>query len=36
MIVNVIMNAPRGFDNVNREIINIQPILLMFTNAMLT
>lgn len=35
-IVNAFMNAPRGFDLVNGELINIQPILAMFTPAMPT
>ena len=35
-IVNAFMNAPRGFDIVNGELINIQPILAMFTPAMPT
>ncbi|MBD8038538.1 cytochrome ubiquinol oxidase subunit I [Solibacillus sp. A46] len=35
-IVNAFMNAPRGFDLVGGEIINIQPILAMFTPAMPT
>lgn len=35
-IVNAFMNAPRGFDLVNGELINIQPFLAMFTPAMPT
>ena len=35
-IVNAFMNAPSGFDLVNGELINIQPILAMFTPAMPT
>lgn len=35
-IVNAFMNAPRGFDLVGGELINIQPILAMFTPAMPT
>ncbi|MEK4629350.1 MAG: cytochrome ubiquinol oxidase subunit I [Solibacillus sp.] len=35
-IVNAFMNAPRGFDIVGGELINIQPILAMFTPAMPT
>ncbi len=35
-IVNAFMNAPRGFDLVGGELINIQPILAMFTPAMQT
>lgn len=35
-IVNAFMNAPRGFDVVGGELINIQPILAMFTPAMPT
>lgn len=35
-IVNSFMNAPRGFDLAGGELINIQPILAMFTPAMPT
>lgn len=35
-IVNAFMNAPRGFDVLGGELINIQPILAMFTPAMPT
>lgn len=35
-VVNAFMNAPRGFDIVGGELINIQPILAMFTPAMPT
>ena len=35
-IVNAFMNAPRGFDIVGGELINLQPILAMFTPAMPT
>ncbi len=35
-IVNSFMNAPRGFDIAGGEIINIEPILAMFTPAMPT
>lgn len=35
-IVNSFMNAPRGFDIAGGEIIDIQPILAMFTPAMPT
>lgn len=35
-IVNAFMNAPRGFDIAGGELINIQPILAMFTPAMPT
>ncbi|MER1958367.1 MAG: cytochrome ubiquinol oxidase subunit I [Solibacillus sp.] len=35
-VVNAFMNAPRGFDIAGGELINIQPILAMFTPAMPT
>ncbi|MHA6261146.1 cytochrome ubiquinol oxidase subunit I [Sporosarcina sp. CAU 1771] len=35
-IVNAFMNAPRGFDIVNGELININPLLAMFNPAMPT
>lgn len=35
-IVNAFMNAPRGFDIVNGQLINIEPVLAMFTPAMPT
>lgn len=35
-IVNAFMNAPRGFDLVNGEMININPLLAMFNPAMPT
>ena len=35
-IVNAFMNAPRGFDIVNGELVNINPILAMFNPAMPT
>lgn len=35
-IVNAFMNAPRGFDIVEGELVNIQPVLAMFTPAMPT
>lgn len=35
-IVNAFMNAPRGFDIVNGELVNISPILAMFNPAMPT
>lgn len=35
-IVNAFMNAPQGFDMVDGELVNIQPILAMFTAAMPT
>ena len=35
-IVNAFMNAPQGFDIVGGELVNIQPILAMFTPAMPT
>ena len=35
-IVNAFMNAPRGFDIVNGELVNISPLLAMFNPAMPT
>ncbi|RSD25924.1 cytochrome ubiquinol oxidase subunit I [Mesobacillus subterraneus] len=35
-IVNAFMNAPQGFDLVNGELVNINPILAMFNPAMPT
>lgn len=35
-IVNAFMNAPRGFDIVNGELVNINPLLAMFNPAMPT
>ncbi|WP_369821959.1 MULTISPECIES: cytochrome ubiquinol oxidase subunit I [unclassified Sporosarcina] len=35
-IVNAFMNAPRGFDLVNGELINVNPLLAMFNPAMPT
>lgn len=35
-IVNAFMNAPQGFDIVNGQLVNINPILAMFTPAMPT
>lgn len=35
-IVNSFMNAPQGFDMVNGELVNIQPVLAMFNPAMPT
>ncbi|MBM7714729.1 cytochrome d ubiquinol oxidase subunit I [Bacillus thermophilus] len=35
-IVNAFMNAPQGFDVVNGELVNINPILAMFNPAMPT
>jgi len=35
-IVNAFMNAPQGFDVINGELVNIQPILAMFNPAMPT
>ncbi|BAQ08793.1 cytochrome ubiquinol oxidase subunit I [Sporosarcina sp. FSL W7-1349] len=35
-IVNAFMNAPQGFDIVNGELVNINPILAMFNPAMPT
>ncbi|MEO4055614.1 cytochrome ubiquinol oxidase subunit I [Solibacillus sp. CAU 1738] len=35
-IVNAFMNAPQGFDIVNGQIVNIQPVLAMFNPAMPT
>lgn len=35
-MVNAFMNAPRGFDIVNGELININPLLAMFNPAMPT
>ncbi|MGM9951038.1 MAG: cytochrome ubiquinol oxidase subunit I [Lysinibacillus sp.] len=35
-IVNAFMNAPQGFDIAGGELVNIQPILAMFTPAMPT
>lgn len=35
-IVNAFMNAPQGFDIVNGELVNIQPVLAMFNPAMPT
>ena len=35
-IVNAFMNAPRGFDIVDGELVNIQPFLAMFNPAMPT
>lgn len=35
-IVNAFMNAPQGFDMVNGELVNINPILAMFNPAMPT
>lgn len=35
-IVNAFMNAPRGFDLVNGELVNINPIIAMFNPAMPT
>lgn len=35
-IVNAFMNAPRGFDLVNGEMVNINPLLAMFNPAMPT
>ncbi|KQL53807.1 cytochrome D ubiquinol oxidase subunit I [Heyndrickxia shackletonii] len=35
-IVNAFMNAPRGFDVVNGQLVNIQPILAMLNPAMPT
>lgn len=35
-IVNAFMNAPQGFDIVDGELINIQPVLAMFNPAMPT
>ncbi|WOV86682.1 cytochrome ubiquinol oxidase subunit I [Sporosarcina oncorhynchi] len=35
-IVNAFMNAPRGFDILNGELVNINPILAMFNPAMPT
>ena len=35
-IVNAFMNAPQGFDIVNGQLVNINPILAMFNPAMPT
>jgi cytochrome d ubiquinol oxidase subunit I len=35
-IVNAFMNAPQGFDIVNGQLVNINPVLAMFTPAMPT
>ncbi|WP_394141665.1 cytochrome ubiquinol oxidase subunit I [Cytobacillus oceanisediminis] len=35
-IVNAFMNAPQGFDLVNGQLVNINPVLAMFTPAMPT
>lgn len=35
-IVNAFMNAPQGFDLVNNELINVNPVLAMFNPAMPT
>lgn len=35
-IVNAFMNAPQGFDIVNGELVNIQPLIAMFNPAMPT
>jgi len=35
-IVNAFMNSPRGFDIVDGQLLNIQPVLAMFTPAMPT
>ncbi|MFB6468700.1 cytochrome ubiquinol oxidase subunit I [Cytobacillus sp. Hz8] len=35
-IVNAFMNAPRGFDLVNGQLINVSPVLAMFNPAMPT
>ncbi len=35
-MVNAFMNAPQGFDIVNGELININPLLAMFNPAMPT
>lgn len=35
-IVNAFMNAPQGFDVVNGQLVNINPVLAMFTPAMPT
>lgn len=35
-IVNAFMNAPQGFDMVNGELVNIQPLIAMFNPAMPT
>ena len=35
-IVNAFMNSPRGFDIVDGQLMNIQPVLAMFTPAMPT
>ncbi|URM33714.1 cytochrome ubiquinol oxidase subunit I [Cytobacillus firmus] len=35
-IVNAFMNAPQGFDIVNGQLVNVNPVLAMFTPAMPT
>lgn len=35
-IVNAFMNAPRGFDVVNGQLVDVSPILAMFNPAMPT
>lgn len=35
-IVNAFMNAPQGFDVVNGELVNVQPLIAMFNPAMPT